>query len=321
VFIICTLNYLPLKRELKFIFNFLFFTESIVLTFFFDKFPYFLSIIIALTSFYFLLNFNFRESYDSQKSIFQSFFFDRLEKFLPYLGILLILLVIIYELLLADRHFSSNTYLVILLSLIYLFYHKIPIEYKKEGDFLLIFLTLINIFFLFPYLILQTYEGLAGQNCLPDGCSVKYSIFSQDRIVFNLLGRPLEKLLTLLGFNVVSHGQNIMYEDLQAGVTKEVVIAKSCAGITSIQIFMAALISYLLVEYKRFNANFIFLTIFGILISYFANLFRMAIVVISGHYWGIDTLLFVHEYVGWLIFTFWMFFFWMVLNTVIGNEK
>ena len=43
----------------------------------------------------------------------------------------------------------------------------------------------------------------------------------------------------------------------------------------------------------------------------------MAIIVISGHYWGLDVLLFVHEYVGWIIFTFWMFTFWIITNKVL----
>ena len=42
----------------------------------------------------------------------------------------------------------------------------------------------------------------------------------------------------------------------------------------------------------------------------FSNILRMYIVILSGHYYGLDTMLFVHNNAGWILFTFWLFLFW-----------
>jgi len=240
---------------------------------------------------------------------------------MPFLGITLLLITLLYEIL-GDLSFSSNTMLSFLLSFLYISYNYVPIKYKNEFDFTIVFFTLITFIFLFPQIIFQIADGMIGQNCLPDGCAIKYSIFEQDEIVYFLLGKPLSLLLFLLGFNTFASGQALLFEDLSTGTTNTIIIAKSCAGIISIQIFTCAFVSYYWIEFKRLDLYFFLLLVIGLMVAYFANLFRMAIIIIIGHYWGMDALLFAHEYVGWLIFTFWMFLFASLISStsIIGNN-
>ena len=54
----------------------------------------------------------------------------------------------------------------------------------------------------------------------------------------------------------------------------------------------------------------------GLIISYMANILRMAMIILAGHYWGMDALEFVHSYLGWLLFTGWMLLFWLVFESL-----
>jgi len=305
--------------KIKMLLVFLIFSESIVLTFLFDKFPFFLSFIIAVFSFYTLISLRLNDN-----SLFsnETFFLDStLAYFRGYfrlIGFFLIICTLFYEYV-GDATFSSNTFLVLLLALIFIIYEKIPPEFKKEGDFLLIFFVFISSFFVFPLVLFKIFTGNIGECNVDPGTSCDIlSLFEESELVYFLLSKPLGIILNFLGYNVFVAGQAIFFEDLNAGRLQSVIVARSCAGIASIQIFISALLSYIGIEYKKVDSKVLFLIVSGIFFSYIANLFRMTIIVISGHYWGIETLLFVHEYIGWMIFTFWMFMFWIITNKVLN---
>ena len=57
------------------------------------------------------------------------------------------------------------------------------------------------------------------------------------------------------------------------------------------------------------NVNFLF---FGFILAYLSNLVRMALIILTGHYYGHESLIFVHKYLGWLIFTSWCLLFWFI---------
>ena len=47
----------------------------------------------------------------------------------------------------------------------------------------------------------------------------------------------------------------------------------------------------------------------------------MVLIVLVGHYFGLDTMLFVHEYLGWIIFTIWVFLFWILMDKILNNAE
>ena len=59
-------------------------------------------------------------------------------------------------------------------------------------------------------------------------------------------------------------------------------------------IFLSAFVSYILVTHNLFDRDVFFLLLCGIIITYLANIFRMTIIVIIGHYYGIEALKWVH---------------------------
>ena len=120
-------------------------------------------------------------------------------------------------------------------------------------------------------------------------------------------------LLTLLNYNVTVNGVTLSYEDLEAGRTMYVNIATQCSGVFSVMIFMSGFFSYVLLSSRLMEIETLLFLFNGFMTCYIANLIRMAFIIIVGHYYGIDALLFAHENAGWLIFAFWNFIFWLLL--------
>ena len=76
-----------------------------------------------------------------------------------------------------------------------------------------------------------------------------------------------------------------------------------------------------LLEYDgKFDKIAVYLFLLGICFAYFANLIRMILIIIVGHYYGIEALIFVHNNLGWLIFTLWIFIFIRILSSLVPTN-
>ena len=73
--------------------------------------------------------------------------------------------------------------------------------------------------------------------------------------------------------------------------------------------------------HKNFSKNLFFLVFIGFFWTYFANLLRMVIIVLAGHYRGGDALLWTHNNLGWIIFTLWVALFWRLFFVDIVKES
>jgi len=232
--------------------------------------------------------------------------------YFEYIGIFLLLLIFSVEFLYSDSNFGQSSTLVLLFSLILLSYNSVPSDFWKERDFMFLFFFFLILFVAFP----PIFENALSSTPFFGNHNIDNSIF-----IYYFLGKPLITLLHLFGYNFVSSGDVIYYQDLNAGHTVSVWIARSCSGYYSIVIFVAAYISYILSNQNNFNIEIAAMMLIGILIAYLANLFRMAIVILAGHYWGGDALIWTHTNVGWLIFTFWILIFWPFLSKVIDKQN
>ena len=287
-------------------FNYIIFSESIILTFYFEKFPSLLSIPLFLLSFYFILK-------ESSKYFFRE---DRIGTSLfgffhplifPISSFFLFISIFIYEYF-GDGSFSTNSLLVLILSLLFFTYNKGQEQYSKELDFLLVFFSIQVLLFVILPVLYKIHTNNIGQTITGKGW------IDDIDLVNSFLAVPLSNFLNLLGFETVASGQDLFYQDIKSGTFQKVGIAESCSGVYSITLFLSALIAYSLVEHRVINSYHIIMMFFGVLIAYFANILRMSVIVISGHYFGVEMLLFTHKYAGWLIFTFWLFLFWLAFD-------
>ena len=171
-------------------FNFLVLSESIVLTFFFEKFPSFLSIFICLSSIYFILSHNNKNNSLFSYSELNTFLPEKFVSNFKYLGFILIICIVIYEYF-ADGTFSESDLLVLSLSFLLIFYDRIPEEYKNERDFFLLFLFILAILFVFPTVLYKIKYGYVG---------IKTEGFWYDSqaLTFYFLSKPLYFVLSFL---------------------------------------------------------------------------------------------------------------------------
>ena len=183
----------------------------------------------------------------------------------------------------------------ILFMVIFFLKDKISYKFRKEITIIQLFLFILLLFLLLPLIFSIVFNN-----------SSSHWLYFFDLF----LVKPLEKVLTLSGFTVWSTNNSIFYEDLQTSTVKSVAIANECSGIYSIFIFVSFFSSYLYVEYSRFDILVFSFILQGIIMAYIANLFRMYVIIVIGHYYGIEALVWTHANIGWLIFTFWIFIFW-----------
>lgn len=308
VIIVIIVNHTFLNYKYRLLINFILFVESATLTFFL-QYPLYLSPITLVLSLYYTFFIISNETNINPKKIkLPNFLFS----YRVFISIFLLISLIVYEYF-ADQEISPSGFVILIISFILFFYEEFPKNKSFERDFVLIFLGLLFTFFVIPDLIYKVAYGYVGENNKGDW-------FDSDKLVYLTLGKPLEIMLNLSGFEVQAIGQEFLFKDSD-GSTNKVFVSKGCSGIYSIAIFLSALISYLFLI-SRSNYDLILsISIIGIFVSYLANLARMYIIVLVGYYKDMDTMLLVHEYLGWFIFTFWIFIFWLVLENFIIKEE
>ena len=309
---ILVLAYMFLEGQIKKIIFLLFFTESTVLTFFFQKFPNHFSFIILISTIFLSLKSvsNLESEKGEQNRFFDLRFYDlSLTKLSSFV---LISSVIIYEYF-SDRVISDADFLVAFLAIILYTYDEIPYNYTRELDFLVLFFLTLLLTTIAPSLFYRIYYKQIGET--------SQGFISEEAIVSFFLAQPLVNILNLFGFVSHSDGQTVYFENLESGLYQGIGIAESCSGIISVQIFTAALFAFVIVERYSFSNQLFLIFILGIFVAYISNLFRMTIIIIVGHYWGMDALEWVHENIGWVIFTIWVTIFYLILNKFFIHDE
>ncbi|MFO7618048.1 MAG: archaeosortase/exosortase family protein [Thermoplasmata archaeon] len=237
----------------------------------------------------------------------------RLHGFLPVFGIGIIITVIAYNLLMSDSgYLGSNDYVALFLAGTLLAYNYVPEKYLAERDFALLFSILLFAFLVVPTTLLQ-YTSTGDDTNSP--------------ITYYLLAMPTATLSGLLGVHVISP-----VADLQTGLTVynwmeltgpdgfpiTLNIALSCSGLYSVAIFVSAFIAFVSIEYRKFDRKVAMLLGIGMLLAWVANIIRMTIIVLVGHYEGPDAMVWVHNNAGEFIFMAWVALFWWFMFWYFG---
>ena len=219
------------------------------------------------------------------------------------LGLLLFSAVLFYNLFIGDSHIGSNDSVTLFFALCLVFYNKLNIFDEYYNNFIFYFsfylFLIINSFFVIQKLYIFLFND-SGQFGL---LLVEYT-----------LTKPLVLFLKIISEIEIYDLKDSIVFFSDEGVRYQLSIAEGCSGIYSIIIFSSALLSFFTINNfsdKLVIFNFL---LYSIILLYFANLFRMSVIVLVGFYYGMDYLLWAHANVGWLIFTFFVFIFFNFIS-------
>jgi archaeosortase C (PEF-CTERM variant) len=81
-----------------------------------------------------------------------------------------------------------------------------------------------------------------------------------------------------------------------------VVIGGPCSGIYSMILLVGLIVGYTKMEHLADKRKVSLLMVLTVLIAYIANLIRVSVLYYIGYYYGIERMMFVHVYLGWIIF-------------------
>ena len=291
-------------KNIKKYFLYILLVESIsVIIFFYKIRPLgFLLFAISLAGLYFTNNQTNEKYVFNSDSLFNRFMLllSKDSKVIPLVnifGFLILSLLLIIEGIFLDQNFNLSSKLLLIFSLLCMFYNS---NYIMEFNYSISFFSIMLLIYSLPYSFTFLYSKITHESA-----GNPEFIFDENLLEF-ILVIPLKNILTILGFNVFNNGLLLSFPNYDEGITSSVDIVRSCTGIHSVYIFSSLFLTLILNTTQKLNINHLILFLFGVTLSYVANLFRMTLIVITGIYYGMDMLLFVHEYLGWLIFTIWL---------------
>lgn len=230
---------------------------------------------------------------------------------LPIIGAIIVDAVIIYNILINKSiDLKSWDLITILFGVSLILYNYFPDKFSFARDFFVFFIGLLFLILVFPPIFYQFILGPGGGA----------------HITKVLLADPVAGLLNLFGIEsyteiIGENGGGVAYVNfklLANGETASVGITDACSGVYTASIFLAAFITFVLIEYKRLDLKVGVIIGLGILTTYFANILRMTIIILVGHYYDTDpneltNLSWWHINAGWMIFMAWIIPFWWLM--------
>lgn len=204
---------------------------------------------------------------------------------------------------------GTHDTVAMLLGAVLLSYNFIPATYAKEKNFALFFAIALFGFLVVPVTLIRIFSHQA---------ELSVDVYSS-----TLLAPPIVAILRAMGVYAFSSGIDLTFA-VQGNRTATLAITTSCSGIYSFTIFASAFTSFVIVEFERFQVRVLGILGLGILTAYAANLLRMTIIVLVGHYTDGDDLknaLWTHANIGWVLFLIWIAVFWYAMFRVFLKDK
>ena len=179
-------------------------------------------------------------------------------------------------------------------------------KFKIEACFSLLFIGLVVLFLVIPQTVALIHKE--------SGSSIG------NWYVQYMLAAPFAGILNLIGIPASSSG-SIVIMHLRDGSPLALNISAYCAGLYSFSIFLAAFCSFVLVFERLKNRLLITVLAIGLLVAFLGNIFRMVIIGIVGYYRGLDSLIWAHHNVGWIVFLSWSAIFWYFLLGYVSKHS
>ncbi len=214
------------------------------------------------------------------------------------LGLLLILTDLAYNIIVKDafRYFDFGMIFagifIVLLNINWLSFLKIEKQMVLFSSYF-VFFTMVMYGFFFKGVQFLLGETSKGSNPLWDWFSS--NVVSITMPILNLIGTTTADSATI-SFNGFS-----------------VSIGYACSGIESISVFASAVIAYFISINNRNIKKILKYLLIGGAALYIMNIMRVMTLILTGYYYGVDTMMFVHANLGWILFVIGMSIFWYLV--------
>jgi archaeosortase C (PEF-CTERM variant) len=236
----------------------------------------------------------------------------RLIDLMPVAGAAAIVLAAAYNLMrTGELQLGSNDYVALLLGATMIAYNYVPRKFAAERDFAFLFFALLFVILVVPTTLYSMHYGSLTEENL-SATDTPWTEW--------LLARPTSGMLSLFGVEnwLDPEAHNIINYIQQDGHRAAVSIGLSCTGLYSVSIFVSAFASFVAIEYKRFDTKVALLLFVGVLMAWYANVIRMALIVVVGVHYGPDALTWTHHNAGIFIFMAWILLFWGIMFKFLG---
>ena len=197
-------------------------------------------------------------------------------------------------------------FMVTLFGLSLILYPSGPSKFTSEKDFLVLYFMFLTIVFV---VIWNAYTIITGESYARiTGYSEFYFVTIPTVALLRLFGAEVETDLDIDGYGL----SNIIKFDYE-GNTIWLGIGTGCSGLYSSGLFFSAFLAFVLVRYRKVDRRILLALGLGFLVTWFSNIFRMAVTILVGSYLGPPTLSFFHSYFGIVVFVIFTTIFWMLI--------
>lgn len=232
---------------------------------------------------------------------------ERIATLLPIVGFAVILVWSAWKIFVTGQaDLRMEDFIVTLFGLSLVLYYVGPSEYTMQKDFIVFYLMFLTIVFA---VIWKSYSLITGESYSRiTAYSEWYFITIPVVGLLRLFGLEVEAELDLGGIGL---SNTIAYE--YNDVLLRIGIGSGCSGLYSAGLFFSAFLAFVIVRYHRINWRTLTALGLGLAVTWFANIFRMAITIWVGSMYGHPALAFVHSTIGILIFVAFITVFWFLI--------
>lgn len=222
-------------------------------------------------------------------------YITKTSKFYIVLGILILLVDIIFNLK-AMNQLGTLDSMTFFLSISFIAYGTS--RYKRMGDFGIFMSGTFIVLFLFFYSLLPSLNN----NFIHDF----------DHYLVLLPSLAIVKAVANINIHIIAT-ETVHFNGFEDAT---IVIGGPCSGLYSMLLLIGIIIGYAKMERLADRKRVFLLVITAIIVAYFANLIRVSILYYVGYNFGIERMMFVHVYLGWIIFVIISFGIMTALNRI-----
>lgn len=229
---------------------------------------------------------------------------DQAAVLIPLFGFVLIVAWSVWKLsVVGAADMRMEDFIVTLFGLSLVSYHVGPSRFAAQKDFVVLYLLFLTIVFA---VIWKLYTVLSGESYVRITAYSEYYFITLPVVfIVRMLGVDADAELDLSGGGL---SNLIIYE--YNGSSVWLGIGPGCSGLYSAGLFFSAFLAFVLVRYRKVDRYILAASAVGLAVTWFSNIIRMVITILVGSLYGHPALVFVHSYIGILIFVAFVAAFW-----------